>query len=153
MKKIIIKGLIFIIIGFLIGNYLFGSKKDLIKRINNSEVYYFLQEGVYSSKDNLNNNLKSLSQKVIDYQDNKYYVYIGITKDKEVADKIKKIYEEKGFKIYEKELLLESQEFSSNVEQFDLLIKSTNKEDEILTIEEIVLANYEEIKKKSSKKE
>ena len=153
MKKIIIKGIIFIIIGFILGNYLFGNKLELLKKRNNYEIYYFLQEGVYSSKENLNNNLKRLSQKVIDYKDNKYYVYIGITKDKKVSNKIKKIYEKQGFKIYEKELLIESSYFSSNVDQFDLLIKSTNNEDEILTIEEIVLANYEEIKKNSSKKE
>ena len=152
MKKIILSGLIFITIGFIIGDYMFGEKKELLKILNNSDTYYFIQEGVYADKNNLKNNTNKLSQKAIDYIDNKYYVYVGITKDYEVAKKIKSIYDAKHISTYQKEQLISSEEFKANVEQFDLLIKSTNDEDQILTIEEIVLANYEEITKNSSKK-
>ena len=41
-----------------------------------------------------------------------------------------------------------NEEFDHNVEQFDLLINSATNKEEILTIEEVVLANYEEIIKK-----
>ena len=44
-----------------------------------------------------------------------------------------------------------SKEFSNNLDQFDLLIKSSNTNDDILKIEEVVLANYEEIKEMISK--
>ena len=44
MKKIIIKGLIYIIIGYILGNILFKSKIDLIKNITNKEIYYFIEE-------------------------------------------------------------------------------------------------------------
>ena len=147
MKKTIIKGIIFIILGFFIGEFIFGDKLKDLKKLSKKETFYFLQEGVYNSKNNIN----SISNKVIDYKDNKYYVYVGITKDLEVLEKLKEIYKEEGLKVIEKEKYLSSIEFSTNVDQFDLLIKSTKDKDQILTIEEVVLANYEEIIKNSSK--
>ena len=42
-----------------------------------------------------------------------------------------------------------NEEFNNNVTQFDLLINATTSEKEILTIEKVVLANYEEIIKKN----
>lgn len=148
MKNILLKGVLFIILGFMLGNYIFGTKIKPLKSLYNKEIYYFLQEGVYSNEDTLKNNLRGLTQKVVDYNNDKYYVYVGITKDLEVAEKLKKIYEDKGIKVYQKEKNVTSEEFSNNVEQFDLLIKATTEEDEILTIEEVVLANYDEIFKK-----
>lgn len=148
MKNIIVKGIIFIIIGFYLGHVIFGTKIELARKINKKETYYFLQQGVYSDKESLKVNSKDLSQKVVDYSNNKYYVYVGITKDKNIAEKIMKIYKEQGISLHKKEKNINSKEFKSNVEQFDLLINSTNDKDEILTIEEVVLANYNEIIKK-----
>ena len=93
-------------------------------------------------------NTKDIEVKLINEENDKYYVYLGITKDEENAKKIKEIYTNKGYQLYIKEVSLTNEEFYNNVEQFDLLIKNTNKEEEILTIEEVVLANYEEIIKK-----
>lgn len=146
MKKIIILGIIYIIIGFYIGKFIF--KDNLINKYKKEERYYFLQEGVYSNKENLQTNLSKLNKKIIDYKDNKYYVYVGITKDLEVAEKIIKIYEKEGYNITVLEKGLSSEEFSTNVNQFDLLIKDTKDNNQILTIEEVVLANYEETIKK-----
>ena len=147
MKKIIISGVLFIILGYYLGTFIFNEK--IINKYKNEEKYYFLQEGVYSSKESLQNNLSKLNKKTIDKKDNKYYVYVGITKDLEVAKKIMKIYEKDGYSIYIKEKYLSNEEFKNNVEQFDLLIKDSKDTSNILTIEEVVLANYEEtIKKK-----
>lgn len=109
------------------------------------DTYYFLQEGIYTDADRLQDNLRNLSQKMVDFEDNEYHVYVGITKSKEIADMIIQIYEKKGYKIHIKEKGVRSEEFSENVNQFDLLIESTDDEDQILTIEKVVLANYEEI--------
>ena len=53
-----------------------------------------------------------------------------------------------GYKVYIEERKITNEEFSSNIEQFDLLINSAKTKSEILTITEVVLANYEEIIKK-----
>ncbi len=151
MKKLIIKSFIFIGIGFLLGNMIFDNNKEFFHKMKSTDTYYFLQEGVYSDYNSLQNNISKISEKIIEEQQDKYYVYVGITKDKTVAELLKNIYEKKGIKIYQKEKNISSREFSENVNQFDWLIKETEDEDQILMIEKIVLANYEEISKKSTK--
>ena len=94
-------------------------------------------------------NIKNMDLKVVDELDNKYYVYLGITKDESIAKRLKDIYESQGYQIYIKEVSLSNEEFNNNVTQFDLLINATTSEKEILTIEKVVLANYEEIIKKN----
>ena len=148
MKNKIFIGLLLMIIGFQLGNILLNKEKKLLNSFHNIESFYVLQEGVYSNKDNIQKYTSQLSQKVIDEEKNKYVVYVGITKDKNVANKLKKIYEEKGYQIDIREKNISSEEFLANVTQFDLLLKAATTEDEILTIEEVVLANYEEISKK-----
>ena len=148
MKQYIILGIIFIIIGFNIGHLIFIDNKKLLTTIKPKETVYFLEEGVYTNKKSLKVNITNLDNKVIINHNNKYYVYVGITKNKKVAQKIKKIYEQKGYQIIIKEKNNISEEFSINVEQFDLLIQATHDTDEIITIEEVVLANYQESLKK-----
>ena len=148
MKRILIKSIIFITIGFFVGEFIFGNIQDYIQKMKNVDTYYFLQEGVYANQASLQTSLKNLTQKIISKEQDKYHVYVGITKDKEVAEVLMNIYEKRGYKIYLKEKNITSLEFSENVNQFDLLIKDTEEEDQILVIEKVVLANYEEIMKK-----
>lgn len=143
MKKKLIWGIVFILIGIFCSRYISNINAKSI--FNSGELYYFVQEGVYTNKKIMNNDLKDIKNRAIISKNNKYYVYVGISKDLEIAKLIKKIYEDKGYQIYIKELSVDDKEFSSNVEQFDLLIKNSNNDEDILTIESVVLANYEEI--------
>ena len=144
MKKTIITSAFILAIGILLGTKIYDAKDSLITTFNNKETYYFLQEGVYTSEQIMEENIKEFSAKAIEYKNNKYYVYVGITKEAPIAKKIKSIYEEAGYQIYIKELKIGNEEFSNNITQFDLLINSATTREEILTIEEVVLANYEE---------
>lgn len=145
MKKTLFVGILFVVLGFLVGKMLYYRLDGVKPTFSNQNTYYFLQEGVYSSEDIMNENTKKLSSKLITNNDNKYYVYLGITKSLENAKKIEKLYKDKGYDIYLKEFSFSNEEFSTNVDQFDKLIESTNDLDDILTIEEVVLSNYEEI--------
>ena len=145
MKKIIVVGSIFILLGFIVGNNLFSKRIELIKEINKNNTYYFLEEGVYSSKEMLKNNISKITQKVVSENKDYYYVYIGITKNIDVAKKIKELYEERGYKIKIIEKRLKNEEFSNNVTQFDILLKDAKTFDEILTIEKIILSNYDDL--------
>ncbi|MBR1936181.1 MAG: hypothetical protein IJ842_00655 [Bacilli bacterium] len=149
MKKIIISSIFFIGLGFFSGELIFGSKKDIFKNFNSKDTYYFLEEGVYIDKKDLNKNY--VSKRLVEKDNKKYYVYVGITKDKEVIEKLKDIYNSRGISLSIKEKEVNSKEFFENVSQFDFLIKETTEEDEILTIEEVILSNYEEITKKTIK--
>ena len=70
---------------------------------------------------------------------------MGITKNYNNAKKIKKMYNDKGYNIYQKEKNIKSDEFLNNVEQFDVLVENTKKERDISTIQEVILSNYEEM--------
>lgn len=145
MKKTTILGILFLIIGVAIGVKYSSAKKVLENVFLNDKTYYFLQEGVYSSDVILKENTEDLDVKLIELIDGKYYVYLGITKDENNAKKIKDIYAEQGYNIYIKEQTLSNEEFANNLTQFDLLLNNTTSTNEILTITEVILANYEEI--------
>lgn len=147
MKKKIFYSIIILITGIIVGRNIYLSKS--MQTFSNKDIYYFIQEGVYSSKSIMEENIKNMDLKVVDELDNKYYVYLGITKDESIAKRLKEIYESQGYQIYIKEVSLSNEEFNNNVTQFDLLINATTSEKEILTIEKVVLANYEEIIKKN----
>lgn len=149
MKKTMIVSLVSIILGALSAMLLNSTYKEkLINTFSEGKTYYFIQEGVYSSKEIMTENTKDIQVKTVDTLNNKQYVYLGITRDNNNAKKIKDIYEKKGYQIYIKEQNLSNEEFYNNVTQFDILVNSTDKASEILTIEEVVLANYEELIKK-----
>lgn len=143
MKKFFITSFIFIIIGILIGKFIF-LEKDLLKIFKTKDRYYFLQEGVYNN-DTLNEKSISIKNAIMENKDNKIYVYVGITKDEEIAEQIINIYKNKNINLSIKEKYIPNEEFKNNVEQFDLLIKTSKTEDEVIKIQEVVLANYEEI--------
>lgn len=149
MKRTIIIGLFFIIIGFFIGTSIYKNVYSSINEIvKEQEKYYFLQEGIYKSKESLTKNTTNLDQKVIIKKDNLYYVYLGITKDQDNLNKLENIYTEKNISFQVKEKPITNEEFITNLTQFDLLLKETSTPDEILAIEEVVLANYDEIMNK-----
>ncbi len=133
MKKVIIKGLIYIIIGYILGSIIFKSKIDLIKNITNKEIYYFIEEK--------ESNVTKTSVK--DYEN--IYIKKGISRNLETANKIKSILEEQNKNVIIKEKYLTNKEFKETVTQFDNLIKETSSKEEILKIEEVVIATYEEI--------
>ena len=150
MKKMIVYGIISILIGFFLGSLIF-TKKELLFKEKKENKYYFLQEGVYSDKSIIKDSQLSTKPKVIEYLNDKIYIYVGITKDLEVAEKLVSIYENNNIKLSIKEKYNSNEELKNNVEQFDFLINSTKDNDEILKIEEVVLANYEEIIDNSAK--
>ena len=150
MKKKIFYLLIILTSGIILGRKIYLATENIEVTFNEENTYYFLQEGVYSSKQIMEENIKNMNIKAVDNQDNKYYVYLGITRDEDIAKRLKSIYEEEGYQIYIKEKTLSNDEFLNNVTQFDLLINNTTSIKEILTIEEVVLANYEEIIQKNN---
>ena len=147
MKKVLIRGVVYVIIGYILGSFIFKSKLELIKNITSKELYYFLEEGKVDDKEILENKVSNLTTSVIDYKNNDFYIYRGITKDLDAAKKVKKILEDKGFSITIKEKYLNNQEFSTTITQFDNLINTSLTTDEILKVEEVILSTYEEVVK------
>ena len=148
MKKILFKIILFIGIGFSLGEIIFGKKIETIKQLANKEAYYFLQEGIYNNKKLLKENCKYLNDKIIEKRNGKYYVFIAITKDQAILNKLKDIYEKAGINTIIIQKNISSNSFSENLDQLDYLIKNTKDDEQILLIEKVILANYEEMIKK-----
>ena len=122
MKRLLLNGFICVLIGYFIGRFIFTNKFVFFEK-NEDDIYFFLQEGEYYDNSFLENNFNGIKVKDNKADKDKIYVYVGITRKKVVLN----------------------EEFKNNVEQFDLLINSSNDKDEIIKIEEVVMANYEEI--------
>lgn len=133
-----------VILGTMSGKALFSKYGKSIDTMDNEDVY-FLQEGVYSSKDSLNNNTSEITPKLVVPSDDKYYVYVGISKDLETIKKIQKIYKDKGYSTYQKKIKVDNTEFLTNMDQYDILLDNTTKTNDILTIQDVVLSNYQEL--------
>ncbi|MEG1987408.1 MAG: hypothetical protein RR047_02970 [Bacilli bacterium] len=135
-----------ILLGYFCGKVLC---KDYIKdSTTGSEVniVYFLQQGVYSSKESMEANVKNLSDYLYQVEDNKYYVYSGITSSKDNAKKIKDLYQENNINIYIKPAVEKNKGFLSNLVQYDILLSSSNTISEISSILKAILASYNEFK-------
>ena len=144
MKKAIKKGIGYILLGFIIGKIIF--ERSVFKNYMTQNNYYFLQEGIYN-ENTLEKSMSDIDTKMILQDQNNYYVYVGITKSKEVAKKIIKIYQLKGKEVMMEVKSLPKTSFDYSIREYDKLLQSTNNSDEMLTIEEVVLANYQKVLK------
>lgn len=118
MKKLFLTGLTFIVIGYFLGNYIFNIKVNLFDTSN--DKYYFIKN-------------KTTNE------------YLAITKDLEIVERLQIIYKSQGIKSLVLEKEINSTILASNIKQFDRLVKTATKEQDIITIEEVVLANYKKI--------
>ena len=71
MKKNIIISLIFLVIGIILGTKIISLSK-IEDVFQNETIYYFLQEGVYTTEEILNENTESLNIKLINKDENKF---------------------------------------------------------------------------------
>lgn len=144
-KTVIIPIIVAVLLGFISAKLVYNGHKLKTKTEAYTYNSYLLQAGVYSDKLALNKALENLKDYIVKKENNKYYVYIGITTSKENANKLKKIYEQKDMDIYIKQGNIDNIEFISNLEQFDVLLNGVSKEKDILSINEVILSTYEEM--------
>lgn len=147
MKKLLIILTFTGIISFLFGSYIFNVYKvnmeEVLKKASSTyEPVYMLLYGSYKNKDDAINN--GCDNYILIESGGFYKVYIGITKNIEIANKIEEIYKEYGNDIYIKENGVNSLEFIDylNTHEGGLLNKSNN---EILSIENNIIDKYKEL--------
>lgn len=144
-KSFFITMLVAIFIGTVLGNLLFEQYKleseTVIKEVNST---YFLTEGSYSTKEQAEKATEDIEPNLIIKEDANYTVYLAITKDNKNLEKLKKLYEDLGINTTIKKMSIENQEFLATLEQMDLLLNKTSTNEEMLAINEVILANYQE---------
>lgn len=147
MKKNIKAILISLVIGFFLSYFLLTRYKNF-KGITVSSVgeeYYFLANGKYSSKEEMEASGVNMDNYVYRKDGGNYYMYVGITKNKDNAEKIKKYYSSKDVDLDIKQFYISSKDFSEAISNLDNIL--INTEDEVV-ITEIInqgLNKYEEI--------
>ena len=146
MKKFFITVFFAIMIGVLYGKVIFNQyDKELEEVFSENENIYILQQGVYSSLDNVEKNTTKIDYFIIERDDKYYRVYIGITKDKDNINKIREIYTKDGNDIYVREVNNNNMAFLEVLGQYDLLLEKSIEKNQILQIQKQVLAKYEEL--------
>lgn len=148
MKKNLYLILFCVVIGLFIGTYMFSQyDKKKIEKVSAETKYinqsiYVIQYGVYSNKENMINNLANINY-VYQLIDNKYYVYVGMTKSKNNIEKLKDYFKSLSYNIYVKEIIVNG-EFAENLSQYDLLLEEATTNESISTILKSILAKFEE---------
>ena len=144
--KFIISVLFAVLLGASVGNFLFNKyKEEQLVFQSEEDSIYFLEEGVYDNKERAENATSNIDAKIIVKEDAKYYVYLAITDDDINLEKLNTMYDELEINATVKEMKVSDESFLSTLEQMDGLMNSATKNDEILAINKVVLATYEEM--------
>ena len=126
------------------GIFLHDKFSREVLALGGGEKLIFLREGVYTSKKDMEENTSKIDPKLVVLNNNKYYVYVGITSNEKIARRIKKIYDDMDIAVSLKRINVSNDTFINNVYEFDSLILSSKLED-TMTVEEVILSNYEEV--------
>lgn len=132
-----------VLLGSITGKYIYKNYNYSKEVFNEDNNLYFLQQGVYTNKDVLEESTKKINPKTIIKEDNKYYVYVGITKSNSIKNKLLSLYKKQGINVYLKKINIKDNSFVDNIKQFDILINKAS-DTEIIKVEEVVLSSYEE---------
>ena len=140
-KKFVISIVIVIFLGIISAR----SVYSLSNQTEDKYTYYFLQLGVYDDIDSLNDDTKIVEDKIVLKEKDKYYVYVGISKDKNILNRISDLYKNYGYNLLIKNKKITNEEFIINLEQFDKLLKQTNELEELKKIMAVILSSYQEM--------
>lgn len=147
MKKYLFTFFIAMTIGLFL-SYFFITQYDSytgIKVSGTGTSLYFVQFGVFSSIENMEKETISLENYVYNINEDMYYVYVGITKNKDNANKIVNHYKDLGYETIIKEYEINSNKFLSELSNYDSLLLSTTDKTVISSLISQVLSKYEEV--------
>jgi len=104
-----------------------------------------LQFGIFNTKDELNKSVSNISNYMLIEKNNKYYVYLGVSTKKDNAKKLQEVFNDNNIEVSIKKTIIDNVEFISNLEQFDILLESATNDDDLLSINEVIISSYEEM--------
>ncbi len=147
MKKYIFPITVSLLLGIFMSYFIISQYEtsESIAVSSNATNLYYIQRGVYSTKENMNNNMKDFRYYIYNVEDNMYYTYIGISNSRDNALKIQKYYKSLGYDTYIKEKMTDNKSFITVLKQYDQLLSSTNDGNTIKVICNQILAKYEEL--------
>ena len=142
-KNFVIPLVISIILGFISAQIVYSTYR---KNLENTDYnVYLIQAGSYNNKDDLEKDFSLDDEYIILEEDGVYNVYVGMTTDLINANKIKNLYSNKNYDTYIKPTIVNNIEFVSNLEQYDILMSEVDDEENIISINDVILSSYEEM--------
>lgn len=133
-----------VLLGYLCASFIFNQYGAENYVFNEKGNVYLLQCGAYTTEEASEKEIKGVDEKITIKEDNKYYSYIGMTTDYEIAEKIQKLYKDNNVDIYIKNSYLDDEDFINQLVQYDVLLESSNSIDEVNAILKTILATYDE---------
>ena len=142
--KILLPIICSILIGFLFGKIIFNKyDSNAINAFVEKDIVYFIEIGVFEDEkaaiDNFSNSY------LIIKEDNSFHVYGGITKNTKTRDKLKDYYLKNTNNINVYERVIDNEQFTTILEQYDKITMIATKDEDLLEIEKIVMSNYKEM--------
>lgn len=149
MKKYLISIISCVLVGLLMGRIIFEQYKSndtlTVSTTSISEEVYFFQTGVYSSLDNMKKAMSNINSYAYILEDNKYYVFLAITKNEENKEKLKNYFNSLSYNIYIKKITIDNEAFLNTLNEYDKLLKDASSNSDIKKINDAVLEKYEEL--------
>lgn len=147
MKKYILTIIISLIVGFFLSNFLLKQYDDYkgITVYNEGELLYFIEYGVFSSYDEMEANTINLENYVYQIDNNQYHVYIGISKNDEVINKMNNYFKKLGYNTNVKEFYITNEKFVVAIDNYDTVLLSTDDNTVISAVISQGLNTYEEV--------
>lgn len=129
--------LIAIILGFISAEVIYDDYKEGLD--DNKYNAYLVQIGSFKDDDEIDP-----GNYLVLEEDGKYNVYAGITTKLSNATKIKNMYESENVSTYIKPIVIDNIEFMSNLEQFDILLEEVDSKDNLISINDVIISEYEQ---------
>lgn len=147
MKKYLITIIISLVIGFFMSQFLLKQYNDYqgIKVYNEGELFYFMQYGIFDNVKEMDANTINLENYIYQVNNDKYYVYVGISKNLEITNKVITYFKKMGYDIIIKEFYITNKEFSSEIDNYDKILNLTEDDIVIGEIMAQTLNSYEEV--------
>ena len=145
MKKYLFTFLIAIVTGFFL-SYIFINQYNDFNGITVSgtgENVYFIQYGVFSSLESMEKETITLTNYIYSKIDDMYYVYVGITKNSDNANKIVSYYKNLGYETIIKKYQITNNSFLKILNNYDKVLVETDDSTTIASLISQVLIEYE----------
>lgn len=147
MKKTFIWIIIALASGAVLGKITFDKYENIdIQQVANiNDKVYFLKYGTYKSEDEMHNKMKDFDRYIFIIKDNKYISYLGAAASKKNANKIKDLYKIKNINLEIEKIMVDNEEFISNLNEYEKLLDVAEDEKSLIIIENQIIACYERL--------
>ncbi len=112
---------------------------------NTGEEVYFIRYGEFNTESEMEQATLTLTSYIYNIVDNKYRVFIGITKSEDNLIKLSNYYTAKGYSVYTDRYFINNSEFIKLLDNYDTILASTDDSMVIDSVNGQILEKYEEL--------